>query len=100
MSAQAGLNLTYVSRAEDARRDGVLGIATFHDTPAAALGETGIPIVSVDTPVLPTDAPLYEIWSSEVPAESGQQGRVQFRRTPEMLFGCIAVAEQDFAVEE
>jgi chorismate lyase/3-hydroxybenzoate synthase len=100
MRAQAGLNLAYVSRVEDARRDSVLGIATFHDAPAAALGDTGIPIARVDTPVLPTDAPLYEIWSSEEPAESGQQGRVQFRRTPEMLFGCIAVAEQDFAVQD
>jgi chorismate lyase / 3-hydroxybenzoate synthase len=98
--AQAGLTLAYVCRAEDARRDGVLGIATFHDTPAAALGDTGIPIARVDTPVLPTDSPLYEIWSSEEPAESGQQGRVQFRRTQEMLFGCIAVAEQDFAVRD
>ena len=100
MRGQAGLNLRYVSCAEDARRDGVLGIATFHDSPPATLGDTCIPIASVDTPVLPTDTPLYEIWSSEEPAESGQQGRVQFRRTPEMLFGCIAVAEQDFAVQD
>jgi chorismate lyase/3-hydroxybenzoate synthase len=100
MRARAALNLKYVSRAEDARRDGVLGIATFHDTPAAALGDTGIPIARVDTPVLPADTPLYEIWSSGEPAESGQQGHVQFRRTQEMLFGCIAVAEQDFAVQD
>jgi chorismate lyase/3-hydroxybenzoate synthase len=100
MRAQAGLNLAYVSRAEDAGRDGVLGIATFHDTPAVALGATGIPIAQVDTPVLPGDTPLYEIWSSGEPADSGQQGRVRFRRTQEMLFGCIAIAEQDFAAQE
>jgi chorismate lyase / 3-hydroxybenzoate synthase len=100
MRAQAGLNLAYVSRAEDAWRDGVLGIATFHGAPAAALGDTGIPVARVDTPVLPTDTPLYEIWSSGDLAESGQKGRVQFRRTQEMLFGCIAVAERDFAVQD
>jgi len=100
MRVQAGLNLAYVSRVEDARRDGVLGIATFHEAPAAALGDAGIPIARVDTPVLATDTPLYEIWSSEELAESGQQGRVQFRRTQEMLFGCIALAEQDFAVQD
>ena len=100
MRAQARLNLAYVSRADGAQRDDVLGIATFHDTPAGTLGDTGIPIAQVNTPVLPTDTPLYEIWSTGEVAESGQQGHVQFRRTQEMLFGCIAVAEQDFAVQD
>ncbi len=100
MRAQAGLNLAYICRAEVARCDDVLGIATFHDTPAVALGATGIPIAQVNMPVLAADTPLYEIWSCGEPAESGQQGGVRFRRTQDMLFGCIAISERDFAARE
>ena len=100
MRAQARLNLAYVSRADGAQRDDVLGIATFHDTPAGTLGDTGIPIAQVNTPVLPTDTPLYEIWSTGEVAESGQQGHVRFRRTQEMLFGCITIAERDVAAQD
>jgi chorismate lyase / 3-hydroxybenzoate synthase len=100
MRAPAGLNLTYVSRADPrARWDDVLGIATFNGTPALAAGAAGVPIARVNTPVLPGDTALYEVWSCGQPAESGQHGDVHFRRTPEMLFGCIAVAEQDFKME-
>jgi enamine deaminase RidA (YjgF/YER057c/UK114 family) len=53
----------------------------------------------VNTPVLPADTPLYEIWSSAEPARSGQQGQVRFRCTPDILFGCVAIAEQDLAVQ-
>jgi chorismate lyase/3-hydroxybenzoate synthase len=98
MRAPAGLHLAYVSRAEyeAARWDDVLGIATFNGTPALAAGAAGIPIAQINTPVLPGDRHLYEVWSSGRPAESGQHSRVRFRRTEEMLFGCIAVPERDF----
>jgi chorismate lyase/3-hydroxybenzoate synthase len=96
MRAPAGLHLAYVSRAgyEAARWDDVLGIATFNGTPALAAGAAGIPIAQVNTPVLPGEMHLYEVWSSGQPAESGHHSRVRFRRTEEMLFGCIAVAEK------
>ena len=96
MRAPAGLHLAYVSRAEyeAARWDDVLGIATFNGTPALAAGAAGIPIAQVSTPVLPGEVQLYEVWSSGRPAESGQHSHVRFRRTEEMLFGCIAVAEK------
>jgi chorismate lyase/3-hydroxybenzoate synthase len=98
MRASAGLHLAYVSRAEyeTARWDDVLGIATFNGTPALAAGAAGIPIAQVNTPVLPGEMHLCEVWSSGRPAESGQHSRVRFRRTEEMLFGCIAVPERDF----
>jgi enamine deaminase RidA (YjgF/YER057c/UK114 family) len=96
--APTGLHLAYVARAEHpAHWDDVLGIATFNGTPAAAAGAAGIPIAQVNTPVLPRETHLYEVWSSGQAAESGQHHRVRFRRTEEMLFGCITLAEADFA---
>jgi len=96
--APTGLHLAYVARAEHpAHWDDVLGIATFNGTPAAAAGAAGIPIAQVSTPVLPPETHLYEVWSSGRPAESGQHQRVRFRRSEEMLFGCITLAEADFA---
>ena len=96
--APTGLHLAYVARAEHpAHWDDVLGIATFNGTPAAAAGAAGIPIAQVNTPVLPPETHLYEVWSCGRPAESGQHQRVRFRRSEEMLFGCITLAEADFA---
>ena len=70
--APTGLHLAYVARAEHpAHWDDVLGIATFNGTPAAAAGAAGIPIAQVNTPVLPRETHLYEVWSS------GRAGRVR-----------------------
>ena len=93
-----GLQLAYVSRAECQARcnDDVLGIATFNGTPPPPAGAVGIPVARVNVTVLPHEQqPLYEVWSAGRPGTSGQHGRVRFRRTEEMLFGCIAVAERD-----
>jgi len=46
-------------------------------------------------PVLRGDSHLYEVWSTGERARSGQRSRVRFRRTEEMLFGCITLAETD-----
>ncbi len=95
--APAGLHLAYVSGAEEAPGwDDVLGIATFSGSPLLT-ADAGVPVAQVNTPILAASAHRYEIWSSGRPAESGQHGRVRFRRTPEMLFGCIALPERDFA---
>jgi chorismate lyase/3-hydroxybenzoate synthase len=96
MRAPAGLNLAYVSGAEEAPGwDDVLGIATFSGSPVLRTA-AGVPVAQVNTPILAASAHPYEVWSSGRPAESGQHGRVRFRRTPEMLFGCIALQERDF----
>jgi chorismate lyase / 3-hydroxybenzoate synthase len=96
LRAPAGLHLAYVSRAEEAPGwDDVLGIATFSGSPLLSAA-AGVPVAQVNTPILAASAHQYEIWSSGRPAESGQHGRVRFRRTPEMLFGCIALPERDF----
>ena len=96
--APTGLHLAYVARAEHpAHWDDVLGIATFNGTPAAAAGAAGIPIAQVNTPVLPPETHLYEVWISARPAESRPHHRVRFRRTQDIRFGCITLAEADFA---
>ncbi|HEY0768543.1 MAG TPA: hypothetical protein VGD47_11350 [Steroidobacteraceae bacterium] len=99
MRAPAGLHLDYVSLAEyqAARWADVLGVATFNGTPDAAAGVAEIPIAQVRTPVLPGSEHVYEVWRCGRPAASGQRERVRFRRTADMLFGCIAVSEAQFA---
>ena len=77
-----------------------MGVATFNGTTAGALdGMTAdIPIAQVNTPVLA--APRRTCARCGAPARrptSGRHQRVSFRRTADMLFGCIAVAEADFA---
>jgi len=97
MRAPAGLHLAYVSGAEETPGwDDVLGVATFSGSPRLTAA-AGIPVAQVNTPILAASAHRYEVWSSGRPAESGQHGRVLFRRTPEMLFGCIALPEREFA---
>jgi len=113
MRAPRGLHLDYVSPAEyqAARWADVLGVATFngrhageptppHPTagglsaPAPTVNGTGgIPIAQVSTPVLPTATYVCEVWRCGETAESGQHQGVRFRRTADMLFGCIAVPE-------
>jgi chorismate lyase / 3-hydroxybenzoate synthase len=93
----AGLDLAYVARADckAAERADVLGIATFNGTPAPANAAAGLPIAEVRMPLLRGAAHLYEVWSSGERARSGQRSRVRFRRTADMLFGCITLAESD-----
>jgi chorismate lyase / 3-hydroxybenzoate synthase len=96
MRAVSGLHLDYVSPAEyhAARWGDVLGVASFNgaavDTPA---GLAAVPIAQVSTPVLPPAMHVCEVWRNGAPAESGDCGLVRFRRSPELLFGCIAVPE-------
>jgi chorismate lyase / 3-hydroxybenzoate synthase len=95
MSAVPSLHLAYVPPAQspDSGWDDVLGIATFRGGPRAAAGPDGIPVAEVNTPVLAGNRPVYEVWSSDSPARSGRHGRVSFRSTGELLFGCIALDE-------
>jgi len=95
MRASRGLHLDYVSLAEyqAAEWPDVLGVATFNGSPGPAPGSAGIPIAQVSTPVL-AGSDVYEVWRCGESAESGQHGRVRFRRTRDMLFGCIALKEE------
>jgi len=99
MRAPAGLNLDYLSPAEyrSAGWADVLGIASFSGPPAPVPGAGEIPVAEVNMPVLLGTADVYEVWRSDQPAESGSRDRVRFRRSENLLFGCIAVAESDIA---
>ena len=96
MRAVSGLHLDYVSPAEyrAAGWGDVLGIASFNgaavDTP---VGLAAVPIAQVSTPVLPPAMHVCEVWRHGAAAESGDCGRVRFRRSADLLFGCIAVPE-------
>jgi chorismate lyase/3-hydroxybenzoate synthase len=97
MRASRGLHLDYVSLAEyqAAKWADVLGVATFNGSakPPAACAPPEIPVAQVSTPVLAEAANMYEVWRCGEVAESGRYQRVRFRRTGDMLFGCIAVPE-------
>ncbi|HUL45603.1 MAG TPA: hypothetical protein VLV25_00730 [Steroidobacteraceae bacterium] len=97
MRAPAGLRLDYLSPAEyrAAECADVLGVATFNGPPAPAPGSGEIPVAEVNTPLLLGTADVYEVWRSGQPAESGRRNRVRFRRSENLLFGCIALAESE-----
>lgn len=103
MRAVNGLYLDYVSPAEyhAACWGDVLGVATFN---GAALhadgGPAAVPVAEVSTPLLPPAFHSFEVWRYAAPAESGECGRVRFRRTAELLFGCIAVTESESATPQ
>jgi chorismate lyase / 3-hydroxybenzoate synthase len=97
MGAPAGLHLDYLSLAEyqAARWSEVLGVATFDPAPCSGGGAAGIPVAQVPTPVLIGTADVHEVWRCGEPAESGERNRVRFRRSDQLLFGCIAVPEAE-----
>jgi len=101
MRAPAGLHLDYLSPAEyqSAQWADVLGVATFSGPPAPAPGAGEIPVAEVNTPVLLGTADVYEVWRSGQPAESGRCNRVRFRRSENLLFGCVALAEAEIGAD-
>ena len=101
MRVPVGLHLDYVSLAEyeAARWADVLGVAAFRSTPLDRTGANGVPVAQVQTPPLRGDAGVFEVWRGNQPAASGQKNHVHFRRTENMLFGCIAIDEADVSPE-
>ena len=100
MRAPVGLRLDYLSPAEyqSASWSDVLGVATFSGPPAPAPANGGeIPVAEVNMPLLLGTASICEVWRSGEPAESGSRNRVRFRRSENLLFGCIALAESQIA---
>ena len=102
MRAPTGLHLDYLSPAgyQSARRADVLGVVTFDGSvvaPRPADGVAGIPYAHVSTPVLPAAGHVYEVWRCGEPAESGRHDAVRFRRTADVLFGCITINEAETA---
>lgn len=92
MRVPAGLRLDYVSPAayRAAGWQDVLGIACFD---GGAMQAADIPVAQVSTRVLEGAEPVFEVWRCGERGVSGCHGRVHFRRSAELLFGCIAVTE-------
>jgi enamine deaminase RidA (YjgF/YER057c/UK114 family) len=94
MRPPAGLHLDYLSPAEyrAARWADVLGVATFNGAPTGTAASEA-PVARVHMAVLSGEADVCEVWRCGEPVESGHFERVSFRRSEDMLFGCIAVPE-------
>jgi len=102
MALEAGLQVDYLSLAAQAsaRWEGVLGVAAFDVPPSSPLPANDVPMVDIRTPVLgstgaPQPGAVCEIWRTHQPMESGQRGRVRYRHSEEVLFGCISMAESE-----
>jgi chorismate lyase / 3-hydroxybenzoate synthase len=95
MGVTAGLHLDYLSPAEyrAAPWSEVLGVATFAPAPQPPGDVAGIPVAQVAARVLLGSADVHEVWRCGQSAQSGQHNGVRFRRSDNLLFGCIAVAE-------
>jgi hypothetical protein len=97
--APPGLHLEYLSAAEYQARPSadVLGIAAFNGASLDEARPADAPLARVRTPVLYGDTEVCEVWRCSDPLTSGGHNRVRFRRCDELLFGCIAVAEEEVA---
>jgi chorismate lyase / 3-hydroxybenzoate synthase len=95
MALEAGLQVDYVPLAAraTARWDGVLGVATFCGSPSSSLAANDIPVAPVRMPVLGSGGEFCEVWRTSQPVESGQLSRVRYRRSTDVLFGCISLPE-------
>jgi hypothetical protein len=94
--APAGLRLEYLPRAacQVAGWTDVLGIATFDGARSAETGPADPPVAQVRTAVLDGNADVCEVWRCGGTVKSGQHHRVRWRSSDQLLFGCIAVAEE------
>ena len=97
MALEAGLQVDYVPLAAQtsARWDRVLGVATFRGAPSSSLAANDIPVAEIRTPVLGSTGEVCEVWRTSQQVESGQLSRVHFRRSEDVLFGCISVPETE-----
>ena len=97
MALEAGLQVDYVPLAAQtsARWDRVLGVATFRGVPYSSLAANDIPVAEIRTPVLGSTGEVCEVWRTSQQVESGQLSRVHFRRSEDVLFGCISVPEAE-----
>jgi chorismate lyase / 3-hydroxybenzoate synthase len=95
--SKLALGVEYRSRAQlPPMRDpwwrGTLGVARFGLHPAplelARMAVANVPL----SPLGGVDE-LYEIWRCDGPMRTGTLGRVRYRSSPQLLFGCIALPE-------
>jgi chorismate lyase / 3-hydroxybenzoate synthase len=102
MVLAAGLEVAYVPLADSdpARWDGVLGVATFNRAAPSSPLARDIPTAAIHMPVLGSSGGVREIWRTRQHLEYGQRGRIQYRRSDQVLFGCISLTESDERAEQ
>jgi enamine deaminase RidA (YjgF/YER057c/UK114 family) len=76
----------------DAWWGNVLGVAHFSAQPPTR-EFAGIPVAHVPMAPLAGKHGVFEVWHADGPMRIGRIGRVQYRATDELLFGCITVPE-------
>ncbi len=92
------LRTTQLERQPAEWRGGELACVTFgQDSPRDALGDTLI--VRVNTPMVGEDEGVLETWRAAQPVSSGQWGMVAYRHNGDLLFGHVALSENDFSEE-
>jgi enamine deaminase RidA (YjgF/YER057c/UK114 family) len=99
MESDSDLKLDYLSLAELADRpaawwQSVLGVAAF-DAAAPRAASADVPMASIATPVLGAESRRYEVWQVAHAAQSGQQGRIQYRLGAGVVFGRLSIAESE-----
>jgi chorismate lyase/3-hydroxybenzoate synthase len=99
MGSDSVLKLDYLSLAELAERpaawwQNVLGVAAF-DAAVPSAPSAGVPMVSVQTPILGGEARRFEVWQSAQTVQSGAHGRIQYRLSGGIVFGRVSVAESE-----
>ena len=106
MAAAAKLHIDY-PRLADIRqhpatwwRDVLAVVCYARDGDAQGLALPDMPATQVMMPVLAGLDGTVEVWRLAGPMQSGQHGRVQYRRNERMLFAALSVAEQEFAAPQ
>jgi chorismate lyase / 3-hydroxybenzoate synthase len=96
--AKPAFGVEYRSRAQlpalaDRWWHGALGVAQFGPD-VAPLELAQVPIAVVPLSPLRDAGTLYEIWRADGPMHVGNCGRVKYRATAQLLFGCISVPDR------
>jgi len=98
MSAGQRLRLEYVTPSELQSKtgQGVLGAAAFDDS-ARALNGTAVdfPLAHVHAAVLSDTREVLEVWRADVRTRADSHGRVRYARGGDLLFGSLAVREDE-----
>lgn len=98
MSSRPSLRLEYITPSEAQLNEGhgVLGAAAFEGGARALNGAAvDFPLAHVHTPVLSERGEVLEVWRADVRAQPDSHGRVRYARGGDLLFGSLAVHEDD-----
>lgn len=72
-----------------------MGVATFYGSTSPAPGAADLPAAQVKTPVLGCATAVNEIWTTHQRVQYGEYSQVRYRRSDDLLFGCITLEETD-----